>query len=247
MITADVFFGTDRRHYAWLAPESTVHISVFKKLLAAHDQRLRNGPLHDLLIQAYVRDKDLRATAILPADQTARNLRMEICKVRAKGGLLEVYREELMSEAAFQTKLSWLGGMEDAAKKADKLSTSSLDRLHSRDQWGVMDLAEQMVTLTALLAKFAGDTLNVSIEPIKKLFQETIARPVWDKLGQWTDYAKGYKSTIEENYDAYVKSLKDLDQRIALLNNIVMHQNYRQAMNFVKFMRTGKKGGCPSC
>jgi hypothetical protein len=216
-----------QRGYAWLVPESTLHISTYRTLLAQHELSLRSRELHPAMLRA-------RRGGPGAADVDA--ARLAVARARAGRALMYVYQQDMLNEGTFQTQASTLLSIGKAFEDAGHHTLITAKGLVTAEVFKGLEPQVQQLAIIGILHKLLGDVLSAAVvTPIKDTFVQMILKPAAGLIGE------DVKTSVDKAYDTYANQRLNLDKRIALLNNIRSHMTTATGMDFVGFLRSGQK------
>jgi hypothetical protein len=188
--------------YSWLAPEASLNSSVYKRLLAAEEQLLRNGPLHQSLEAAARANPQTGPGEPFPGDESRQKVRLRISRLRARQAQTYFHQKDVMLEAGFAKRLSAIYGLTDAGAQLAN-DVGRLDGLILGESPYLPWAAS-----AAIAKRFLGTTLDVMVtSPLKDLAVAGARRVT----------GANWKTSGEKNMEEFLVERQGMTRKIRLL------------------------------
>ncbi len=227
---------------SWLQPEYTSQLMILKKLLAAHEKKLRNRELHPLLEKA----PPAPPFAPLRSGDKARDAMVRIARIRSARALLSHYLEEAKLRALYTEKLNQ--GFSGTAVGA-KLIKDAVKA--AGDMWKTRTFLASDAGGTASSAgflRFQVTNLAIAYRFLGTTFTTLVTRHAKDALTVQIRRASGidlWKTTAEEDLKTYEKQSVKFAQRAKFLEHLASEFTWAEGRKYVSALRGGRAASLP--
>jgi hypothetical protein len=223
------------RAYLWLVPETSLHVSIYSRLLRQREEVLYNTKLHELELEAVRADAGLMPHDPLPLNPARMDVHEEIFTLRARRAALHLYLEDMQLEAGFKRSTSIQQSTSEAFRTAYENGLRVYQGIVQNPDILDSEEATKFKVGTFVIGAFAvafrlfGDTLNIlAVQPLVDGFKDTIKTPLLSLTGIEV------QNSIEKAYDGYWKARDRLDKRLTVLRKLEPNDG----STFVEWART---------
>ncbi|MDH3591009.1 MAG: hypothetical protein OER88_03970, partial [Planctomycetota bacterium] len=217
------------RHYNWLVPETSLHLTVYGSLLDAHERAVVSKELHPALRRLQLANPDWTPMKAGPSGTQA--LRLKIVRIRARRAQLAEYRREIENEAGFRTKASVLLGIGAAVKDKGGKALQAVKEgvANNAVVRAVAGLELRGLAVASLAWKFSGDVVGLVVTGPLEDFFISLTKPFWKLFGA------DVKTSVEANLDTYNQARLEIERRIKLLGYFAGKFSADQCLQYAAF------------
>lgn len=221
--------------YAWLMPESSVHLAILGRLLEGHARALAAQELHPAVVAAVASDPKFRPTGSLP--EAGMEIRVEILRARAQRALVHECLREMQLEASHRTRVSLLLGVWGSVKGAgEKYWQAWSEKTVTREGFEGLELPTKLLATAAISYKLLGD-----------LWSATVTTPLKDAILSRVKAALGasgasIRDSTQEAWEECKRQQEEISRRIGFLGKIAASCSVAEARAFIAYFRNDNAG-----
>jgi hypothetical protein len=222
--------------YAWLGPESAVHVTTYGRLLERHALALDSQELQPKLVEAVKKLERFSPRDTLP--EAGMEIREQILRTRARRARLVLLRREMQIEAAHRTRVSLaLGVMASVKDAGSKLWQVAAEGSIARMDRKAYEVYATPAAVVAISYKLLGDLWGSLVSTPLKDTAINLMEQAFPK-----NWGVSIDDSVDEAWKDYLKQREEIDRQIKYLGRIAESFGASEARKYIEYFRKDRAG-----